>query len=159
MSRKRKTTSVLIITILLLLLLIPSSAMVIPNTILEKTTIAYGQVNKMNSNLTTPVAPESIPLKKVHVGDIDIAYKMFGKGEPLLLIPGFSATMDVWDPIMLGKLSSNHTIILFDNRGMGKTTAGNKTWSMEQSANDTAGLIDAVGIRKPVDVLALSWGG
>jgi len=27
--------------------------------------------------------------------------------------------MDVWDPIMLGKLSSNHTIILLDNRGMG----------------------------------------
>jgi hypothetical protein len=108
--------------------------------------VAYGQVNRMNSNLTNLVAPESIPPKRVHVGDIDIAYKIFGKGEPLLLIPGFSATMDVWDPIMLGKLSSNHTIILFDNRGMGKTTAGNKTWSMEQSANDTTGLIDALGM-------------
>ena len=101
----------------------------------------------------------NIDTRTVKVGDIDVAYKIFGKGEPLLLIPGFSATMDVWDPIMLAKLYSNHTIILFDNRGMGKTTAGNKTWSMEQSANDTAGLIDALGIRKPVDVLALSWGG
>ncbi|HET7148522.1 MAG TPA: alpha/beta hydrolase [Candidatus Nitrosopolaris sp.] len=113
----------------------------------------------MNSDLINPIAPENIPPKRVHVGDVDIAYKIFGRGEPLMLIPGFSATMDVWDPIMLGILSSNHTIILLDNRGMGKTTAGNKTWSMEQSANDTAGLIDALGIRKPVDVLALSWGG
>jgi len=103
--------------------------------------------------------PENIPLKRVHVGDIDIAYKIFGKGKPLLFIPGFSATMDVWDPIMLSKLSSNHTIILFDNRGMGKATTGNKTWSIEQFANDTAGLIDALAIRKPVDVLGLSWGG
>ncbi|HET7148443.1 MAG TPA: alpha/beta hydrolase [Candidatus Nitrosopolaris sp.] len=113
----------------------------------------------MNSNLTNPIAPESIPLKKVHVGDIDIAYKIFGKGEPLLFIPGFYATIDVWDPIVLGELSSNHTIILFDNRGMGKTTAGNKTWSIEQFANDTSGLIDALGIQKPVDILGLSMGG
>lgn len=43
---------------------------------------------------------------------------VLGQGEPLLLIPGFSATMYVWDPVMLDKLSSNHTIIVFDNRGI-----------------------------------------
>jgi antibiotic biosynthesis monooxygenase (ABM) superfamily enzyme len=59
MSRKGNTTSVLIITILLLLLLIPSSAMVIANTILDKTTIAYGQTNQMNSNLTNPIASQN----------------------------------------------------------------------------------------------------
>jgi hypothetical protein len=92
MSRKGNTTSVLIITILLLLLLIPSSAMVIANTILDKTTIAYGQTNQMNSNLTNPISSQNILPKKVHVGDIDIAYKMFGKGEVLVLIPGSSMT-------------------------------------------------------------------
>src|SRR6476620_12425566 len=101
----------------------------------------------------------NIQTKKVRVGDIDIAYKVFGKGKPLLLLPGFSATMDVWDPVMLGKLSSNHTIIVFDNRGIGKTTVGNKTWSIEQFANDTAGLIDALGITKPIDIIGLSFGG
>ena len=35
-------------------------------------------------------------------------------------------TMDIWDPVMLYKLSSNHTIIIFDNRGIGKTTVGIK---------------------------------
>ncbi|HET7285419.1 MAG TPA: alpha/beta hydrolase, partial [Nitrososphaeraceae archaeon] len=85
---------------------------------------------------------DNIQTKKVRAGDIDIAYKIFGKGKPLLLIPGFSATMDVWDPVMLYKLSSNHTIIIFDNRGIGKTTVGNKAWSIGQFANDTAGLID-----------------
>jgi hypothetical protein len=131
MSRKGNTTSALIITIILLLLLIPSSAMVIANTILDKAANAYA--NQMNSNLTNPIATQNILPKKVHVGDIDIAYKMFGKGEPLLLIPGFSQTMDMWDPVVLDRLSSNHTVIIFDNRGIGKTTAGNKTWSIEQS--------------------------
>jgi pimeloyl-ACP methyl ester carboxylesterase len=95
----------------------------------------------------------------VKVGDIDISYKIFGKGEPLLLIPGFSMTMDMWEPIGLDKLSSNHTIIIFDNRGIGKTTAGNKTPSIQLFVDDTAGLIDALGIRRPVDILGLSAGG
>jgi pimeloyl-ACP methyl ester carboxylesterase len=125
----------------------------IANFFLYTTTIAYGQANKMNSNLTNPASSQNIPSKKVHVGGIDIAYKMFRKGKPILLIPGFSMTMDT---AMLGKLSSNDTIIISDNRGIGKTTGGNKTWSTEQYANDTAGLIDALGIRKPVDVLGFS---
>ena len=39
--------------------------------------------------------------------------------------------------IMLKKLSANHTVILFDNRGVGATTAnGNRSYMMEQLAND-----------------------
>ena len=126
-------------------------------------TLAYTTSTIKNSTMTTANASSfslnNIQTKKVRVGDIDVAYKIFGQGEPLLLIPGFSATMDVWDPVMLYKLSSNHTIIIFDNRGIGKTTVGTKTWSIEQFANDTGGLIDALGIKKPVDILGLSWGG
>jgi pimeloyl-ACP methyl ester carboxylesterase len=91
----------------------------------------------LNSNVTSP---QDLPAKKIHVGDIDIAYRMFGKGEALLLIPGSSMTMDEWEPNVLNRLASNHTVIIFDNRGIGKTTAGDKTWSIEQFANDTAGL-------------------
>ena len=123
---KGNTTSLLITISLLLLLLVPCSARMVANTILDKAVIAYGQVNKMNSNLTNPIASQNIPLKKVHVGDIDIAYKMFGKGEVLLLIPGSSMTMDEWEPNVLNRLASNHTVIIFDNRGIGNTTAGNK---------------------------------
>ena len=157
---KRNTASILVNISLLLLLLIPSNAMVISNTILDKTTIAYGQTNQMNSNLTTPVVPENIPLKRVHVGDIDIAYKTFGKGKPLLLIAGSGATMDMWDPTVLKQLSVNHTVIIFDNRGKGQTSTGIiKNMTMSQFANDTAGLIDALGIQKPIDVLGVSLGG
>ena len=31
---------------------------------------------------------QNIPAKKVNVGDINIAYKLFGKGDPFLLISG-----------------------------------------------------------------------
>jgi pimeloyl-ACP methyl ester carboxylesterase len=65
--------------------------------------------------------------------------------------------MDAWDPTMLRDLSSNHTVIIFDNRGVGNTTAGTKPFSIIQFANNTAGLLDALKIQK-VDVLGYSMG-
>src|ERR671927_498562 len=98
---------------------------------------------------------QNIPAKKVHVGDLNIAYKVFGKGDPLLLISGSGLVMDAWDPTMLRELTSNHTVIIFDNRGVGNTTAGDKPFSIVQFANDTAGLLDALKIQK-ADVLGFS---
>ena len=71
----------------------------------------------MNSNVTNSVNIQNIPVKKVHVGDIDIAYKTFGKGEPILLIAGAGMTMDNWPPSVLNQLALNHTVVIFDNRG------------------------------------------
>ncbi|TLX69005.1 MAG: hypothetical protein E6L03_01780 [Thaumarchaeota archaeon] len=34
---------------------------------------------------------QEIETKKIRVGDIDIAYKIFGNGSPMLLINGYSA--------------------------------------------------------------------
>jgi pimeloyl-ACP methyl ester carboxylesterase len=125
-----------------------------------KTTAVFGQMTMKEEERTNALSfLHNIQTQQISVGDIDISYKIFGKGDPLLLIPGFAMTMDIWDPVTLYKLSSNHTIIIFDNRGLGKTTVGNKTWTIEQFANDTAGLIDALGIKKPVDILGASWGG
>jgi len=113
-----------------------------------------------NSTLNGSSLISSMATKKVKVGDIDVAYKIFGKGKPLLLIAGSGASMDMWDPTVLKLLSINHTVIIFDNRGKGLTSAGTiKNMTMSQFANDTAGLIDALGIRKPVDILGASFGG
>jgi alpha-beta hydrolase superfamily lysophospholipase len=114
------------------------------------TKVVYGQSdpNQTNSNIINSVNTQNIPLKKVHVGDIDVAYKMFGKGDPIILFNGASDNMDAWDPSLLKGLSSNHTVIVFDQRGIANTTAGSKPYTYQQLANDTAGLLDALKIRK-----------
>lgn len=124
-------------------------------------TLAY--TTSIKNSMTTANASsflDNIQTKKVRVGDIDIAYKIFGKGKPLLLIAGSGANMDMWDPTVLKQLSANHTVIIFDSRGKGQTSAETiKNMTMSQFANDTAGLIDALGIQKPVDILGVSFGG
>lgn len=182
MSRQTiKNLTILFVVITLAIPLITSSSLPFSggnnNTIVS----VYAFVNDNDGNKTNTssnatglnssssemyVRSANIDTKKIRIGDIDIAYKIFGKGDPLLFISGFSMTMDMWEP-MLNRLPENHTIILFDNRGIGQTTAaGNETttsagtlFTIDQFTNDTAALIDALKIRQPVDVLGLSLGG
>jgi hypothetical protein len=67
--------------------------------------VAYAKPNQMSHNLANSIDIPSIPAKKVHVTDIDIAYKTFGKGEPFLLISGSGLIMDAWESSILKNLS------------------------------------------------------
>jgi pimeloyl-ACP methyl ester carboxylesterase len=147
-------TSSILITIIFLAMIITLSAIMTTGTANR----VYSQPNQMDLNITDSSANiQNIPAKKVHVGDIDIAYKMLGTGDPILLISGSSSNMNTWQPSILRDLSSNHTVIVFDNRGVGNTTTGSKPFSIQQLANDTAGLLDALKIPK-ADVLGYSLG-
>ena len=138
--------------IFLFVLIIPTSIIV------TNTPIVYGQTNQTISDNANLLNIQDIPAKKVHVGDIDIGYKILGKGEPILLFNGASDSMDAWDPSFLTDISSNHTVIVFDQRGIGNSTVGSKPYTYPQLANDTAGLLDALKIPK-TDVMGYSLGG
>jgi pimeloyl-ACP methyl ester carboxylesterase len=147
-------TSVFII-IFMFIVIIPATA-IIMLTITTNNPV-YGQQDKTSFNATDSLTIQSIPAKKVQVGDIDIAYKMLGKGDPILLFNGATDGMDQWDPSFPRSLSSNHTVIAFDSRGLGNTTMGSKQYSMQQLADDAAGLLDALKI-PDADVMGYSLG-
>jgi len=65
-----------------------------------------------------------------------------------VLIMGYGSTMDMWDPRFLDNLSANYKVVIFDNRGMGNTTAPPGNFSIAQFADDTAGLMAAFGNRE-----------
>lgn len=93
-------------------------------------------------------AEDAVRPDTVRVGDIDMAYKVLGDGYPIVMIIGSLSTMDLWPPELLSNLSSQYRVIVFDNRGMGCSTATPGNFSVEQFADDTAGLMDALGIKK-----------
>jgi pimeloyl-ACP methyl ester carboxylesterase len=111
--------------------------------------------NSIINNNTDNFHIASIEAKKINVGDLKIAYKTFGSGPPIVLISGSGNVMDVWPSYFLLELSKNHKVVIFDNRGVGNTTAGTKPFSIVQFANDTAGLMDALKIQK-ADILGFS---
>ncbi|MBV9175799.1 MAG: alpha/beta hydrolase, partial [Nitrososphaeraceae archaeon] len=145
-----------LITIVLIIIIPSGTILIITNNYFGTTNFAYGQTdqtifnnaNQTNTNNVNPLNIQNIPVKKVHVEDIDVAYRVFGKGDPILLIPGGSDGMNAWDPTLMKTLSSNHTVIVFDPRGIGNTTIGSKPYTPSQLANDTTGLMDALKIPK-----------
>jgi pimeloyl-ACP methyl ester carboxylesterase len=137
-----------VLSVIFLFVLIISTSVIVINTL-----FVYGQKNQAISNADLL----NIPAKKVHVGDIDIGYKMLGKGDPIILFNGASDNMNAWDAAFLNGLSSNHTVIVFDQRGIANTTIGSKPYTYQQLANDSAGLLDALKIPK-ADVLGYSLG-
>ena len=159
MSSHRLVRKVHLVLIAVISTLVISSPSISNLGYFDITKVVYGQSDpdQMNSNTTNSVNMQDIPLEKVRVGDIDVAYKMFGKGDPILLIPGLSMSMDGWEPTILRELSSNHTVIIFDYRGVGNTTIGTKQFSIQQFANDSAGLLDALKIQK-ANILGYSMG-
>lgn len=78
------------------------------------------------------------------MGDIDIAYKIIGIGDPILLINGFSTPLALWDPTLVSKLASKPIMVTFDNMVKGIHVLEIKKFSIKQFANDTAGLLDAL---------------
>lgn len=96
-------------------------------------------------------------MPKIKVGDAVIHYHEQGAGEPLLLITGFYGDLYNWKKAT-PMLAESYRVITFDNRGSGLTEAPNTDFTMAQMADDTAGLLDALGIER-AHVLGWSMGG
>ncbi|PKM50451.1 MAG: alpha/beta hydrolase [Firmicutes bacterium HGW-Firmicutes-6] len=93
----------------------------------------------------------------VRVEDINMSYRTYGDGYPLLLIMGYGGTMNLWEERLLRSLAKKYKVIVFDNRGMGETSSGHKDFTIEQFAEDTYEFMLALKIEK-AHVLGWSMG-
>ena len=91
--------------------------------------------------------------------DISLYYQLSGdaSGTPILFIHGFPLTGQMWEPA-IAELPEECFCIVPDLRGLGESQARDGT-SMTTYADDLAELLDAVGEKRPVIVVALSMGG
>lgn len=110
--------------------------------------------------IASPLHAEDVKpeVKFAEVNGVKLAYYTRGQGKPLLMINGYLSSMSLWDPALLADLEKTHTLILFDNRGVGLSTdtVENNT-TIPQMADDAAALIGALKLDRP-DVLAWSMG-
>ena len=100
------------------------------------------------------------PVQVVRTTDGTVAYRELGSGPALLLIMGAGASMDGWPPGMVDALAAHHQVVVFDNAGVGRTSAvaAPASLSVTAMASQTSALISALGLRRPA-VLGWSMGG
>jgi len=78
---------------------------------------------------------------------------------PLLLLSHFRATIDMWDPALLEKLSADRAVIAVDNRGIGLSD-GTTPDTVSAMAEAIAAFMTSLGLTgAEADVLGFSLGG
>jgi pimeloyl-ACP methyl ester carboxylesterase len=127
----------------------------------------------------TALTPMADRTERAAVGELELAYETFGRAEdpPLLLIMGLATQMLGWDERFCMQLAENgFRVIRFDNRDIGLSThlhdAGvpnimalllgatrsTAPYTLVDMAEDTAGLLDALGLES-AHIVGASMGG
>jgi pimeloyl-ACP methyl ester carboxylesterase len=91
------------------------------------------------------------------VGDVQIAWRSTGQGQPLLMLNRFRAAIDDWDPQLIAALARTYQVITFDSAGVA-ASGGNVPDTLEGAADIAIGLAQAIGLDRP-HVLGWSMGG
>jgi len=61
-------------------------------------------------------------------------------GPPVVLITGLGGSMDGWDPTWLDAIAAaGHRVVIFDNEGVGRSTAARGPLTIRRMGDTTAG--------------------
>ncbi len=69
----------------------------------------------------TPPDIAAAPVRIAHTALGDVSYREVGHGPTLLLVAGFSASMDDWAPSFVDALAAHFRVVVFDDAGIGQT--------------------------------------
>ena len=97
--------------------------------------------------------------RRIRVGDIELAYRIAGRGRPAILVHGLACGQRMWFH-QRRRLSGRHTVITYDQRGHGQSEAPDDTrrYSGAHLARDLAGIVDALSYEE-IAVVGFSLGG
>lgn len=87
------------------------------------------------------------PIYRLAVNDVQLAYRDFGAGPPLMLLGEQSTTMSWWPPQLLESLAQSFRVLTVDPRGVGYSTDNATTpLALARLADDCQGLLFALGL-------------
>jgi non-heme chloroperoxidase len=100
-----------------------------------------------------------ITVGKENGADIDIYYKSWGRGQPIVFSHGWPLSADDWDAQMLFFLKQGYRVIAHDRRGHGRSTQTDSGHDMDHYADDLAALTAHLDLKEAVHVGHSTGGG
>jgi pimeloyl-ACP methyl ester carboxylesterase len=97
-------------------------------------------------------------MPRIHLNDIQLYVEDQGHGPPLVLVHGFPLDHTMWRG-QIQALAGEFRVVAPDLRGFGRSEVTDGVVTMEQFADDLAGMLDVMGIDQPVMFCGLSMGG
>src|ERR1700716_3573099 len=90
---------------------------------------------------------------------IEIYYKDWGTGQPIVFSHGWPLSADDWDSQMLFFLSNGYRVIAHDRRGHGRSSQTGDGHDMDHYADDLAAVTVHLDLQNPVLVGHSTGGG
>ena len=91
------------------------------------------------------------------INGVKLSYRIYGTGFPIILIHGYGAKKEIWNPQIL-ELRKKYKVITFDVRGTGESDRPNMHYTMKMLAEDVNGLTDSLQVEK-AHIIGRSFGG
>lgn len=92
-------------------------------------------------------APVPVETAFAPVNGIQLFFRIYGHGAPVLMIHGGLSDSRVWQA-QIQTLSEDHEVIIADSRGQGRSTRTNDPITYDLMADDYLKLLDALGIEQ-----------
>src|SRR6202521_528984 len=90
---------------------------------------------------------------------VEIFYKDWGKGQPIVFSHGWPLSADDWDAQMMFFLARGYRVIAHDRRGHGRSTQTGNGNDMDTYAADVAELVKALDIKNAIHIGHSTGGG
>jgi pimeloyl-ACP methyl ester carboxylesterase len=91
------------------------------------------------------------------VRGFELYYEEHGRGEPLVLVPGFGTGLWIWYR-QVPAFAERFRTIIFDPRGVARSPAADAPFTMRDLAEDLAALLEGLKVER-AHVLGASFGG
>jgi pimeloyl-ACP methyl ester carboxylesterase len=94
---------------------------------------------------------------RIKANDTELYYEQYGEGEPIIFSHGWLDDCSVWNS-QIELFARNHTVILYDHRGHGKSDKPRWDYSVQALSSDLHSLIQMLKFEK-VTLVGFSLGG
>lgn len=96
-------------------------------------------------------------MERARINDVELAYQLRGAGVPLVMIHGAQGDQSMFNHLA-AQMAGDYQVLTFDQRGSGLSEKPHADYTIAQLADDTAALMDHVGLGA-AHIVGVSMGG
>jgi pimeloyl-ACP methyl ester carboxylesterase len=101
----------------------------------------------MENDMSGFTFPSSFNTHEISTNSVTIHTRVGGAGPAVVLLHGYGETGDMWVPLAVD-LARDHTVIVPDLRGLGRSSKPTGGFDKKTQAGDVAGVLAALGIEE-----------
>lgn len=117
---------------------------IVMQAVISAVTLVFALTTNANAQAQSGIRIEN---RFAEVNGVRLHYLIAGKGDPVILLHGYTQTSRMWRPLMV-ELAKTHNVIAPDLRGIGQSSKPTTGYEKKTMAQDIHALATSLGLRR-----------